>query len=88
MALLISVGDNVTLATGVKLLAHDIPSNSVYAGNPAKFVCTFEEYLAKHSNNQSSHPIFREHTWQEWPNVTKKEKEAMQEKLKNTFGYL
>lgn len=135
---LISVGDNVTLATGVKLLAHDastaktgvktkvgivsignnvflgtntivlcntrigdnvvvgagsvvtgdIPSNSVYAGNPAKYICSFEEYTEKHRKNQDNHPIFREHTWREWPEVSLEEKEKMRERLKDTFGYL
>lgn len=135
---LISVGDNVTLATGVKLLAHDasttktgvhtkvgivrignnvfigansivlcntrigddviigagsvvtgnIPSNSVYAGNPAKYICSFDEYSKKHLENQETHPLFREHTWQEWPNASPEEWEQMREKLKDTFGYL
>lgn len=99
---LISVGDNVTLATGVKLLAHDastaktgvhtkvgivqignnvfigantvvlpnvrignnvvvgagsvvtkdIPSNSVYAGNPARLICSFEEYQSLQIKSQ------------------------------------
>lgn len=135
---LISVGDNVTLASGVKLLAHDastvktgvhtkigiiqignnvfvganaivlpnvrigdnvvigagsvvtkdIPSNSVYAGNPAQLVCTFDEYCEKHQRNQKDHPIFHQYTWQEWPNVSREEHLEMKEKLKETFGYL
>jgi len=136
---LISVGDNVTLATGVKLLAHDastaridgvhtkigiveignnvfigantvvlpnvrignnvivgaasvvshnIPDNSVYAGNPAKKICTFEEYSAKHIGNQSDHPIFREHSWNEWRDQSEEERSRMKDLLKDTFGYL
>lgn len=135
---LITVGDNVTLATGVKLLAHDastakagvhtkigivqignnvfvgansivlpnvrigdnviigagsviskdVPSNSVYAGNPAHLICTFSEYCEKHQNNQNDHPVFRQHTWQEWPDASKKERQEMRNKLKDTFGYI
>ena len=135
---LISVGDNVTLSSGVKLLAHDastaktgvrtkigivrvgsnvfigansivlcntrigdnvvigagsvvtgdVPSNSVYAGNPARFICTFEEYQRKHHANQETHPIFREHTWQEWRNAPPEEKNQMRKMLEKTFGYL
>ena len=105
---LITVGDNVTLATGVKLLAHDastakagvhtkigivqignnvfvgansivlpnvrigdnviigagsviskdVPSNSVYAGNPAHLICTFSEYCEKHQKEGRFHPSF------------------------------
>lgn len=135
---LITVGDNVTLATGVKLLAHDastvktgvhtkvgivkigsnvfigcnsivlpnvrigdnvvigagsvvtkdVPSNSVFAGNPARFVCTFEEYSKKHCDNQNCHPTFRNHSWLEWPSASEDDKNDMREKLKDTFGYL
>lgn len=135
---LISVGDNVTLASGVKLLAHDasttktgvhtkigivqigsnvfiganaivlpnvrigdnviigagsvvtrdVPSNSVYAGNPARLVCTFDEYCEKHQGNQKNHSIFCQHTWEEWPDVSERERFEMREMLKTTFGYL
>ena len=135
---LVSVGDNVTLASGVKLLAHDastaktgvhtkigivqignnvfvgantvvlpnvrigdnvvigagsvvtkdVPSNSVYAGNPAKLICSFDDYRNKHIGNQDNHPIFRQHTWQEWPEADKTEHLKMREMLENTYGYL
>lgn len=136
---LIEVGDDVTLATGVKLLAHDastakipgvrtkvgrvvignnvfigtysivlpnttignnvvigsgsvvtknIPDNCVYAGNPARFICTYEEFCKKHQDNQQTYPVFREHSWKEWPNTSVDEKEQMKEKLEDTFGYL
>ena len=118
---LISVGDNVTLATGVKLLAHDastvkiegigtksgiveignnvfigansvvcddIPSNSVYAGNPAKYICSFDEFSKKHRDNQESHTVFREYEWDKWIDSSEEEKENMYNKLKKTHGYL
>ncbi len=136
---LISVGDNVTLATGVKILAHDastakidgvhtkigivdignnvfigcnsivlcntrigdnvvigagsvvtrdVPSNSVYGGNPAKFICTFEEYSKKHQDNQHTHPNCREHPWYDWPKASAEDKAKMKEKLKDMHGYL
>ena len=135
---LISVGDNVTVATGVKLLAHDastalvgthtkigivrignnvfigansivlcntrigdnvivgagsvvtqdIPSNSVYAGNPARFVCPFEDFKDRHLFARETHPVFSEHRWQEWPTASKEEHDQMREKLKDTYGFL
>ena len=138
-AWLIEIGDNVTLATGVKLLAHDastakipgvrtkigrvtigdnvfigtysivlpntrigsnviigsgsvvtkdIPDNCVYAGNPAKFICTYEDFCKKHLENQKDLPVFREHPWYEWPTTNEIERENMKEKLKDTYGYL
>ena len=81
------IGDNVIIGAG-SVVTHDVPSNSVYAGNPAKFICTFEEYQAKHRNNQDTNPIFREYSWKEWPNVSDEEKAEMRRKLEDTFGYL
>lgn len=136
---LISVGDNVTLATGVKLLAHDastariggvhtkigivsvgnnvfigansivlcntrigdnvvigagsvvtgdVPSNSVYAGNPARYICSFDEFAYKHRAAQDTHPRFSRHKWYEWKDASEQEKEEMRENLKDTYGYL
>lgn len=81
------IGDNVIVGAG-SVVTKDIPSNSVYAGNPAVFICTFEEYKEKHQESQKNHPIFREHTWQQWPNASEDERTAMREKLEHTFGYL
>lgn len=135
---LISVGDNVTLATGVKLLAHDastakigahtkigivqignnvfiganaivlpnvrignnvvigagsvvtkdVPSSSVYAGNPARYICSFEEYQKKHGENLKQHPYFNQQSWKEWSDVSDSEKADMRKKLEDTFGYV
>ena len=81
------IGDNVIIGAG-SVVTHDIPSNSVYAGNPAKFICTFEEYQEKHKTNRETHPIFRQYTWKEWPNASEEEKAEMRKRLENTFGYL
>jgi maltose O-acetyltransferase len=40
------IGDNVIIGAN-SVVTKDIPSNSVYGGNPAKFICTTEEYLKK-----------------------------------------
>lgn len=130
---LISVGDNVTLSSGVRLLAHDastaktgvttkvgnnvfigensivlpnvrignnviigagsvvskdIPNNCVFAGNPAKYLCSFEEFSDKHHQNQNEHPVFREYNWLEWKNAPKAKQDEMRQKLQNSFGYL
>lgn len=42
----VTIGNNVIIGAG-SLVNHDIPDNSVYAGNPAKFITTVEEYFEK-----------------------------------------
>ena len=42
------IGDNVLIAAG-SVVTKSIPSNVVVAGNPAKFVCTLDEYIKKNN---------------------------------------
>ena len=42
----VEIGDNVIIGAG-SVVSRDCPSNSVYAGNPAKYVCSLEEYYNK-----------------------------------------
>ncbi|MBQ4424240.1 MAG: acyltransferase [Lachnospiraceae bacterium] len=43
------IGSNVIVGSD-SLVNKDIPDNSVYAGVPARFICTFEEYVEKARN--------------------------------------
>lgn len=42
----VTVGDNVIIGAGA-IVSKDVPANSVYAGNPAKYICTINEYIKK-----------------------------------------
>lgn len=42
----VTIGDNCIIGFG-STVTHDIPSNSVAAGTPAKVICTIEEYYNK-----------------------------------------
>jgi len=42
----VTIGNNVLIASG-SVVTKSIPSNVVVAGNPAKFVCTLDEYIEK-----------------------------------------
>lgn len=81
------IGDNVVVGAG-SVVTHDIPSDSVFAGNPAKYICSFEEYKQKHLSNRLCHPILDKYNWNEWSDQPLKELKEMKEKLRDTFGYL
>lgn len=81
------IGDNVIVGVG-SVVTNDLPSNGVYAGNPAKYICSFEEYKKKHMVNAATHPCFTEHKWDEWSKATPEEWGKMRERLKDTFGYV
>jgi acetyltransferase-like isoleucine patch superfamily enzyme len=42
----VKIGSNVIVGTG-SVVTHDIPNNVVAAGNPAKVICTLDEYYKK-----------------------------------------
>lgn len=81
------IGDNVIIGAG-SVVTHDVPSNSVYAGNPARFVCSFDEFQEKHLKNLETKPYFSEHRWDEWANASEEERQEMRKRLESTFGYV
>ena len=40
------IGSNVIIGSG-SLVNKDVPDNSVYAGVPARYICSFDEYVEK-----------------------------------------
>ena len=50
------MGDNCILGAG-SLLNFSMPSNTVYAGVPAKFICTTEEFANKCVINSAIYPL-------------------------------
>jgi acetyltransferase-like isoleucine patch superfamily enzyme len=49
------IGSNAIIGAG-SVVTRDIPDNSVHAGNPARFVCTFDEYLEKIESDTQRYP--------------------------------
>jgi acetyltransferase-like isoleucine patch superfamily enzyme len=49
------MGDNCILGAG-SVLNSSMPDNSVYAGVPAKFICTIDEYGNKALENNIIYP--------------------------------
>ena len=43
----VRIGNNVIIGAN-SFVTKDIPDNSVYAGVPARYICSFDEYVAKH----------------------------------------
>lgn len=41
------IGNNVIIGSA-SLVNKDVPDNSVYAGVPARYICSFDEYVEKH----------------------------------------
>lgn len=81
----VHIGDNVVIGAG-SIVTHDISSNSMAIGSPAKKICTLEEYVAKERKCMESAPVYSE----EWiiGRITNGQKEEMRKQLENRKGYI
>ena len=55
----VQIADNVIVGAG-SVVSKSVPENSVYAGNPAKFICSLDDFLAKHKNQMAHCPVYDE----------------------------
>ena len=82
----VKIGDNCIIGAG-SVVSKDIPENSVAAGNPAKVICSMDDFKNKHSENMKKRPVFQK-SWDQWPSASWEEKMDMKEKLQNGYGYV
>lgn len=79
----VNIGDNVIIGAG-SVVSQNIPSNSVAAGNPAKIICSYSDFVAKHKKNMETAYIYDTY----WADKTKKQKKEMFENLSSGgIGY-
>lgn len=79
------ISDNVIIGAGSVVTGKIEPGN-VYAGNPAKKLCSLEDYIQKHKNYRENSPYF-DSTYI-IDKITPEKKKEMKEKLKNNIGYI
>lgn len=53
----VTIGDNVIVGAG-SVVTKDVDSNMVVAGNPAKVVSTYSQFIAKHRGIMQEAPLF------------------------------
>ena len=78
----VHIGSRVVVGAG-SVVTKDIPDNSVAAGNPAKVIGTYDDFLKKHKSQIESRPVY--HTL--WSEKTNAEKELMRKELDDGVGY-
>lgn len=52
----VRIGNNVIVGAG-SVVTKDIPNNSVAVGNPARVICSLEEYLEKHKQRMQDESL-------------------------------
>lgn len=82
----VSIGDNVIVGAGT-VVTHNIPSNLVVGGNPARVISTFDEWKRKNKRRRETQHYFDEMPWQEWFDADEEHKKMMVDTLEKTGGY-
>lgn len=82
----VKIGDNVIIGAG-SVVTKDIPSNTVYAGNPAKQICTTKDYINKNKKMMNKNNVFSE-DYTTRNNIDNQKKIEMKNKLKNGLGFV
>jgi maltose O-acetyltransferase len=82
----VQIGPNSIVGAG-SVVSGDIPPNSVYAGNPAKFICTVDEFMQKHRMCVKDRSFFKGAEF-EHALINTEKKLMLKEGVKNNFGYI
>lgn len=75
------IGNKVIIGAGT-VVTKDIPDNSVVAGNPMRFICTYDEYMIKNKERMEKVPVYNVL----FSNKTEEEKQKQYEELGNFQG--
>ena len=83
----VKIGNNVIIGAG-SVVSRSVPDNCVAAGNPARVICTMEEYMKKHAHAMERKKDFSKHRWDEWIHAEPADWEEMRAKLEENVGYV
>ena len=81
----VTIGPNAIVGAG-SVVSRDVPPNTVYAGNPARFVCTLDAFIEKNQKATQGHPLLEGCHFQH-PYIPQERRNALKESLSDGFAY-
>lgn len=82
----VTIGSNCIIGAG-SVVTKNIPDSSVAVGNPAKVICSTDEYLNKQRKLMEERPVY-DSKWTVRENITDEMKKEMVDALKDGIGYV
>lgn len=82
----VTIGDNCVIGAN-STVTKDIPSNVVAAGNPAKIICSIEDYIERNKARMAQGPVYgEEYTLRQ--NITTEQKKQQKRELSEHCGFV
>lgn len=82
----ISIGADSIIGAG-SVVTKDVPKGMVYAGNPAREICTVQEFLSKHKQQMMHRPTYDE-SFTLRQNISDEKKKQQKNELVGSMGYV
>lgn len=82
----IKIGNNVIVGAN-STVTKDVPAGMVVAGNPARVICTIDEYILKQKEQMKNSPIYDEN-YTLRGDITNEKKQEQRDALENSWGYV
>ena len=78
----VHIGNRVVIGAGA-IVSRDVPDNSIVAGNPAKIIGTYDDFVEKNRKLMETRPVYNTF----WADKTQEEKEKMKRELDDGLGF-
>ncbi len=83
----VTIGNDVIVGANA-VVSKDLPENGVYAGNPAKKIMSYDEYIEKQKQVFENAPVYGEEYTMRNKNLTDEQKEEMYKALEGKMGFI
>ena len=82
------IGNNVVVGAG-SIVTRDLPDDGVYAGSPARKVCSIEEYRQKMQKLRNERPDLSQiRAWDQWADASEEDRQKMCDTLEDGVGFI